>query len=239
MSEKAESQEREADVSEEIRRCSATKLSGFAACRSQKAYSWTSSKVIWNVVMTIGAIIFLSYAVQLLNKKAFISEVSPCIVQDRGGKTFHLTGILNAIYCENTTRQALWLYNPLTFRNASLLALCSFSIIAVLFVLYRSLKKKVGLKQQEIEQKENEYNGSKKYKNERIYELEMENKALQAGNSNLRSMIEKLTEASKLMQTKQGGGEAALQQKLLAKDEEIRLIKEAAVIEIEKGQKNG
>jgi hypothetical protein len=44
MSEKAESQEREADVSEEIRRCSATKLSGFAAGRSQKAYLWTSSK---------------------------------------------------------------------------------------------------------------------------------------------------------------------------------------------------
>jgi hypothetical protein len=47
MSEKAESQEREADVSEEIRRCSATKLSGFAAGRSQKAYLWTSSKVVW------------------------------------------------------------------------------------------------------------------------------------------------------------------------------------------------
>ena len=44
MSEKAESQEREADVSEEIRRCSATKLSGFAAGRSQKAYLWTSPK---------------------------------------------------------------------------------------------------------------------------------------------------------------------------------------------------
>jgi hypothetical protein len=196
-----------------------------------------NSRVFWNVVMTIGGIIFLSYVVQLLNKKEFISEVSPCFVQDKGGKTFHLEGILNAVYCENTTRQALWLYNPLTFRNASLIAFCSFSIIAVLFVMYRSGRKTVGLKQQEIEQKENEYNGSKKYKNERIYELEMENKALQAGNSNLRSMIEKLTEATKLMQTKLSGGEAALQQKLLAKDEEIKLIKEAAVIEIEKVKK--
>ena len=61
-------------------------------------------------------------------------------------------------------------------------------------------------------------------------------KALQAGNSNLRSMIEKLTEAAKLMQTKQRGrGRASAA--TLAKDEEIRLIKEAAVIEIEKVKK--
>ena len=237
MSEKAESQEREADVSEEIRRCSATKLSGFAAGRSQKAYLWTSSKVFWNVVMTIGAIIFLSYAVQLINKKEFISEVSPYIVQDRGGKTFHLAGILNAVYSENTGRQALWLYNPLVVWRASVAVLCSFGIIAVLFVMYRSQKKNVGLKQQEIERKEAEDKSTNNYKNDRIDKLEREIREYQALNKNLESRIAPLTEAAKQMQTKLKEMEAAYHQQQQAKDEEIRLIKEAAVIEIEKVKK--
>ena len=47
-------------------------------------------------------------------------------------------------------------------------------IIAVLFVMYRSQKKKVGLKQQEIEQKEAEDKSTNNYKNDRIDELERE-----------------------------------------------------------------
>ena len=203
-----------------------------------------NSKFFWNVVMAIGGILFLSYFVQLINKKEFIAEVSPCIVQDRGGETFHITGILNAVYSGNTSRQALWLFNPLNFWRGSLIALCSFGGIAILFMLNGSLKKTLRLKQKEIEQNAAEAKGRLENSGQIIDRLKNDLENYQARNKNLEDRIAPITEAAKQMQTKLKEMEAEYLQKTQAKDnahaEELSLYKEATMtklVEIEKLKK--
>ena len=203
-----------------------------------------NSKFFWNVVMAIGGILFLSYAVQLLNKKEFFSEVLANIVQNTGGKSFHLEGILRAVYTNDGKGQLLWVLNPLKFWWVSLIAFCSFGGLAILFMLNGSLKKTLRLKQKEIEQKAGEYKRDNDYKSDRIHELGKDLRNLEEFNKSLKERIEPLTEAAKQMQTKLKEMEAEYLQKTQAKDkahaEELSLYKEATMtklVEIEKLKK--
>ena len=203
-----------------------------------------NSKFFWNVVIAIGGILFLSYAVQVLNKKEFFSEVLANIVQNTGGKSFHLEGILRAVYTNDGKGQLLWVLNPLKFWWVSLIAFCSFGGIAILFMLNGSLKKTLRLKQKEIEQITAEGKGRIENSGHIIDRLKNDLENYQARNKNLEDRIAPITEAAKQMQTKLKEMEAEYLQKTQAKDkahaEELSLYKEATMtklVEIEKLKK--